>query len=490
MTSSSGISFGGLFSGLDTESIISQLMQIERAPIRFLETKKVKNTYEKEGLTEVNNSLLSLKSTLSTFASGILFDNQFNSSNERVLTGSATVGATQDTYQMSVSSLAQTQVRASDKFAAAATPVSDGSNFTITAEGIAFTVNVDSGDTLQLICNKINAAVNGPDNFSAYGTARITTNPADGLQILSIETNEKGVSHQFTYTDGANTPLATLKLSDAFGDDQAAKDTSLTIDGVTLTSHENTFTFTSGYLNGVTINVHDTSLSPVAVTIGINDDDIVSKISDFVTQFNTTTELMNKYTQEETIKNPESDEDYKPGILHGDFDLVDAKSWIRIKTTGYVDAGLADYKTMSTIGIDSEESLGGLVSDQLEFDEQKLRTALSADRDQVVELLEGWADATDTGSISYYLEKQTKVSSVDVLAGNFYRRILYIDDRNEDIDDEIANWEERVAAVEERMRNQFAAMEQALQQLQNQSNYLTAQLSNLLKTTSSTGGNS
>lgn len=488
MTSSSGISFGGLFSGLDTESIISQLMQIERAPIRFLETKKVKNTYEKEGLTEVNNSLLSLKSTLSTFASGILFDNKFNSSNERVLTGSATVGATQDTYLMSVGSLAQTQVRASGKFDAAATPVSTGDDFTITAEGIVFTVNVGAGDTLQDICDKINDANNLPllDQFSTYGIARITTNPADGLQILSIESNDPGVSHQFQYVDGANTPLATLGLT---SDDQEAQDTSLTIDGVTLTSHENTFTFTSGYLNGVTINVHDISISPVTVTIGINDDDIVSKISDFVTQFNTTTELLNKYVQEDTIKNPESDEDYKLGILHGDFDLVDAKSWIRIKTTGYVDSGLADYMMMSSIGIDSEESSGSFVSDQLEFDEEKLRAALSDDRDQVVELLEGWADATDTGSISYYLENQTKVSSAEALAGNFYRRILYIDDRNDDIDDEIANWEDRVTAVEERMRNQFAVMEQALQQLQSQSNYLTAQLSNLLKTTSSTSGN-
>lgn len=483
MSSSSGISFGGLFSGLDTESIISQLMQIERAPIRFLQTKKVKNTYEKEGLTEINNSLLSLKKTLSTFASGILFDNKFNSSNERVLTGSATVGATQDTYMMSVSSLAQTQVYASSKFVSTDFPVPAGGSFNITVEngaGPTYSITVLATHTLQAIADTIN----GTAGFSAYGTARITTNPADGKQILSIESNNPGVSHKFSYVDTVGTPLVQLGLAQT----QAAQDTSLTIDGVTLTSHENTFTFTSGYLNGVTINVHDTSLSPVTVTIGINDDDIVAKMSDFVTQFNTTTELLNKYVQEDTIKNPESDEDYKLGILHGDFDLVDAKSWIRIKTTGYVDAALADYKTMSTIGIDSEQSFGSLVSDKLEFDEEKLRTALSDDRDQVVELLEGWADSTDTGSISYYLENQTKVSSVDVLAGNFYRRILYIDDRNDDIDDEIANWEDRVAAVEERMRNQFAVMEQALQQLQNQSSYLTAQLSNLLKTTSSTSG--
>jgi len=44
---SSGISFSGLFSNLDTDSIIEQLMYIEAAPVRLLETQQSELEVEK-----------------------------------------------------------------------------------------------------------------------------------------------------------------------------------------------------------------------------------------------------------------------------------------------------------------------------------------------------------------------------------------------------------------------------------------------------------
>ena len=138
------------------------------------------------------------------------------------------------------------------------------------------------------------------------------------------------------------------------------------------------------------------------------------------------------------------------------------------------------YKILAQIGIESEATVGSLVSDNIELDESKLRAALEDDKTEVSSLLQGFADDLDT-----YLEGQTKVSMVDTMAGNFYRRILGIDDSQDRIDDDIATWEDRVAQIEERYRNQFSAMEQYLSALQNQSTYLTNQLNNLNKSTSS-----
>ncbi|HPI78006.1 MAG TPA: flagellar filament capping protein FliD, partial [bacterium] len=92
----------------------------------------------------------------------------------------------------------------------------------------------------------------------------------------------------------------------------------------------------------------------------------------------------------------------------------------------------------------------------------------------------GWATQLDS-----YLEKQTKVSVVESFAGSYYRRILNIDTKIDGIDDDILTWEDRISAMEMRLRTQYAQMESLLAALQTQSNYLTQQLSNLSSNNSS-----
>ncbi len=56
---------------------------------------------------------------------------------------------------------------------------------------------------------------------------------------------------------------------------------------------------------------------------------------------------------------------------------------------------------------------------------------------------------------------------------------MSIENRIDDLDDDKASWEERLASVEDTMRNEWTAMESALAQLQTQSDYLTQQLASL-----------
>ncbi|MFN3367732.1 MAG: flagellar cap protein FliD N-terminal domain-containing protein, partial [Exiguobacterium mexicanum] len=52
------IRFGGLASGIDTESIIKQLMTVERIPVDRLDQKKQLTTWKVDAYREVNRSLL------------------------------------------------------------------------------------------------------------------------------------------------------------------------------------------------------------------------------------------------------------------------------------------------------------------------------------------------------------------------------------------------------------------------------------------------
>ncbi len=468
MASVSGISFGGLFSGLDTESIISQLMQIERQPITLLQQKEYKLKYQKADLMEINTSLLAVKKSIKSFADGLIFQNKFTSSNESVVSGSATAAASTGTYSMTVTNLSSQQVYGSAQKASGWT--GSVGQFQITVKngaGPTFTIQT-AGQSLT----QIRDAINSTPGFSAYGTAQIITNPSNGNQVLTIKSNSNGIDNGFVYADVDAGTMADLGLAQS----QAALDANFTINGVALTSSTDTV---SDAIYGVTLNLKGTGTG-ITVQVGVNNDDIVSTVSSFIEKFNAATELMDKYITEDTNKNPKNEEDFKAGVLRADSDLISSKSLLRLKTTGYVDSTLTTYTTLSGIGIESEMSVGSLVSDKIQFDEDKLRTALNANKDEVVDLLEGWAKQLDD-----HLANETKVSMTSGLAGTYYERIISINNMISEAEDDIDSWEDRIAAKEDQLRNQFAAMEEALQKLQSQSSYLTTQLNSLLKSSSS-----
>lgn len=57
------IRFGGLASGIDTDTLIKQLMQVERAPVDKLEQKKQVTEWKRDNYREVNRSLMSLRNS-------------------------------------------------------------------------------------------------------------------------------------------------------------------------------------------------------------------------------------------------------------------------------------------------------------------------------------------------------------------------------------------------------------------------------------------
>ncbi|UTT43791.1 flagellar filament capping protein FliD [Exiguobacterium aurantiacum] len=59
----SPIRFGGLASGIDTDTIIKQLMQVERAPVDKLEQKKQTTEWKRDAYREINRSLMNLRNS-------------------------------------------------------------------------------------------------------------------------------------------------------------------------------------------------------------------------------------------------------------------------------------------------------------------------------------------------------------------------------------------------------------------------------------------
>ncbi|TDX58902.1 flagellar filament capping protein FliD [Orenia marismortui] len=104
-----GISLGG-FSGLDTDSIIQQLMYVERAPIRRMESKQSEINNEISAWQNMNTSLDTLKKQVEEFKVGTdnIFDHMTaTSSDEDILQVSASDSARAGSHDLTVNQLAK-----------------------------------------------------------------------------------------------------------------------------------------------------------------------------------------------------------------------------------------------------------------------------------------------------------------------------------------------------------------------------------------------
>lgn len=286
----------GVGSGLDVNSIITQLMDIERQPIDRLATK-----------TSIINAQISaygsLQSKISTFQSAM--EGLSDTSKFQVFTGSSndeslfTVAADSDaavgTYNVNVVELAQRDKIATKAYTDKNSVVGEGTlTFSLGAD--SFNVVVDgTNNTVSQLRDSINDA---SDNTGV--TASIVTDDAGAHLVLT--SNDTGLENALKVSvsdsDGGNADdngLSSLAYDMAGGVVHRAAiteahDAIVEIDGFTVTSASNVI---SGALEGVSI----TAKAVGASTIGVARDDetITAAVQSFADSYNALrTELTNQ----------------------------------------------------------------------------------------------------------------------------------------------------------------------------------------------------
>lgn len=202
---------GGLMSGLDTKTMIDQLMALERRPVLALEERKETIKNRNSAFQLLNTRLASLQSR----ATDLLLEktlkaNSATSSDSNVATASAGAGAAAGTYKIKVNQLATaTSAKSSGGLAAAASDTTalmdvkpaSGSKITagtFTIGGATFTIagtsgsNVsDNGIELKHVLAAINMASGNlgpdgdldgfPDGLADYDPAKVSYTGSTGL---------------------------------------------------------------------------------------------------------------------------------------------------------------------------------------------------------------------------------------------------------------------------------------------------------------------
>lgn len=495
MVSSSGISFSGLGSGLDTNAIVNQLLALERIPINALENRRSTEQRRLDLVGDLGSLVKSLQDAadeLSTpsefFAYAATIDQ------ESVATVSASSNADPGTHTVDVQRLASTDRWAFDAVTDREANLSAqaGEQISFTVGTTDYTLTVDESDSsLDGLAGQIEEMAGDVVSASVVNTGT-ESSPSYQLVLSSKESGEEGritgIFSNVGQTGGSGTSLS-VNYSAPDVDGEATSSNNITvgnnaiaeIDGLLVERSTNSFT---DVIEGVTLELRSvSSAGPANVSVEADRTAVRARIDTFVTKYNEVIEFINSQN-EFTPSDSDDGAGSTGGILFGDSLLNDVKRRIQGALfnvdTATVIGDTEGYSTLSLVGIE-QSSDGKLSVDSAVFDEKfdgniEALMDLFADTDGFDN---GGAEENtpeyyiDTTADSGLMGKLTRAidqmfgslpsgeSGVE-LEGIFDLRETAIRDSISRFDDQIERREDRLVKYEETLVLRFARLEELL----------------------------
>jgi flagellar hook-associated protein 2 len=429
---------GGIVSGLDTESIISQLVASASVPKQLMATKQAELSDRKDAYTELTSRLKDLQSALTDIDTATEFRSvSGSSSNESVATATVDGDGVVGTYNLSVTSLADSDMYVSqDVFANSTDSVSAvAGTYSVTYAGTQTDISVAAGTSLEDLVTAINDQVSG---VTAY-----LMDTGSG-QKLVVSGNDTGADN----TISINSTLSTLSN---YTHASTAADAALTINGVPISSADNTI---NGVVQGVTFNLVDTGTSKVKV--GIDIDKMVEKLQTFATAYNSVI----TYVGAGSILDVSTK---TKGPFVGE--TVTSRLTTNMKST------VADqYSASSVVEALSQIGFETLQTGKLKINTSDLKDALQNNFDDVTAIF------TDTNGFNTAMQ-DTLDRYLDSTDGAVNNRIDALNEAIDGISTDMTNFDDKMSAYETRLRKGFTAMEIALGKLKDAQSTLSALLS-------------
>ncbi len=444
-------SFSGLATGLDTDAIVSSLVAVAALPIRRLEQQQADNSSIRFRLDTIRQRLDTLKSSLEELDSrSEVLATGTTSSDESVLSVSATGGASLGTYDVTVTNLATAERTYSNAFADI-----DGAGLfgtgTLTIQvgsGDAVDVTVDGTTTLNTLATAINDAGAGVNAAVIF----------DGTNFrLQVAGEATGLENAITFTESGGLSLG---LDDPANEVVAADDARFTIDTLAMTRPTNQVV---SAIPGVSLDLQDVGSSTVRVDR--DPEALLAKVRDVVDAYNTVTNGINaEFVFTGAARTGDS--------LNGDSTLRGLQSQLGFDAVQpFAGVPSGDFATLAELGITSTQT------GALELDESIFTAALDADPEAVVQLFVGDADAGIEGIVERF--SRTVDLYTDVDTGLLTTRVDALEEENRDIDDRIRSRQDRVDQFEANIRRQFVNLETTVAGLQAQGDQLTSILASL-----------
>ncbi len=459
------ITSAGLGSGLAVESIISQLMQLERQPITQLQSRISTVDARLSALGRVKSAMSAFQTAannIKTAADFSVFKTSVGDST--VLTASAGTTATVANHSVEVKSLAATQKLAAPGMSSGTATIATGS-LTLelgTLSGGSFTA--DPARTYPVTITTENNTLEGLrdaiNDLDADVTASIINDGSANPARLVISPKDSGTSNVIRMSGLAGFDFdPTAPLAGSMEQTVPAADASLVVDGIPITASSNVVT---DAIQGVTLNLTgENDGSPTTVDVSQDTDAIKAKIQAFVDAFNS----LNSLIRTETGFNADSG---TSGTLNSDASVRSIRDQLRTIGSSDLSATVGGLNRLSDIGIRFT------VEGAMEIDSTRLDEALSDPAVDVAGLFAG--NGTVTGFATQFSDRLGEMLGVE---GTIESRTTSYNQTKEGFNDRIAQLELRMTSIEERYRRQYAALDTLMASMNGTSSFLEQQLTAL-----------
>lgn len=473
-----GVSVGGIVSGIDLDSIVDQITEVEKRPIKVLEAKK-----------EDFNVLISAYANLSKELSGLnnaarslRYPSSFTartatSPNPESYTVSAGSFAREGRYSLEVNQLATGQKIASGPFQE--DELLGGGTLTLqVGEGDPMEITVGANFTLNDLSNAINSEkgaitagviFDGTHHFltlSANETG--TTNTIDVL-IVDDEDGDTGDNAGLSALVARGNEEGEGASDKAFHVTQEARDAIISVDGVSgIHRASNTIT---DVIKDVTLNLTATT-DLTTFSVAMDQGAITEKLNTFIEKYNNVLTFFHnsqKYSGERE----------EPGTLFGNQTANRINGSLTRTVAGTV-PGNDSFRYLSDIGVtmqrvtDKQDPEYG--KSYLELNEATLARAISEKHDD----LKRFFTSIDKGKEGFAIRMCTLIEGFNnpasgiISAGSKGLRT-----KIGNIDKQITRVTDKVERSEERLRKKFNSLEGLLAGYKATSDHLASQLASL-----------
>lgn len=456
-----GINFIGSYSGID-QSMIDKLMAAERRPLVLLSDKKTTITEKQNAWRDINTRLNFLFDKIKILQNPDTFTSKTAiSSNDKIVTMSASQKAVEGIYKIHVEQLATSTSIIGDK--ELSTTLEAGS-FTIeNADGESKEITIDAGESLSSLVAKINTAAKDSkdaDGKTIKGTGITATVIAGKLVLTDTETGERNI----TLIDDGNGTLSKLGLN---VEEKTGQEAIFTVNGVKVNTDSNKV---SDVIDGVTINLHKThgTGEEDTITVSLDTENLTKAVQDFVDQYNSTMKFIETKLAAGDPEVPGS-----AGTLAGDSTLMRLHSSLRQMVTSSLSNENTTIKDISQLGVATKDRYG-----ELKFDSAKFIKALSDDAESVINFF--YSKATIAGEqkeIGFVSRINPYIDSfISTKEGIIKTKTEGLDRTLKDINNQIEVFNKRMERKEAHYIKMFTALDVAMMRAEDQMNWLQGQI--------------
>lgn len=501
---------GGLASGMDIDTIVSDLMKAERLPLDKLTQKKQTLEWQRDDYREMNKLLKELDDMLFVNQNSIgrqatFLKKSVTSSDESKVTAKAINAQTNVSATIDVLNLASSTSWKTSGDISNYTPQDIELKFKVKDPGATeyrySSIKLSATDTIDQVVSKINS--------SSLGVTAMKENikAADGTfqETIVFTNNKTGSGAEISLDDRDATAEAATQtfmnnLGFTFGGttgktlvaDQNGQDATVKVNGYEMKKSSNTFT-----INGIEYTAKAvTNSGPVSVSSSTDVDSILDSIVQFVNKYNEVIEKINGKISEERYRDyqPLTDEQKKEmedktielweekaksGLLKNDSILSSGLNSMRMDFYSPVTnaSTIEGFKQLAEIGIKTSSNY--LDKGKLIIDETKLREKIQENPSAIYQLFNAEGTTEETTGIAKRLRSTIKntIDNIEKRAGNSLKvNNQFTIGRNiNSVEDQIDRFQDRLIQIEDRYWRQFTAMEKAIQRSNEQMSYLMQQ---------------